>query len=305
LYKARKEYFEQQLRYAQLGIPALQAVIRRDVKTAYYELWFLQEKSMLFHRLDSIYTSLFAAADLRVRTGEAAGLERIAANTKQQENRAMMQQNIQEMLVQQRQLMMLLNTNAILLADDRPLDKMDLRLAVSDSLHPLLILQRQNVQVAASNVSIQKNTNKPEFSGRFFTQRVWGAPDPYSGFSVTAAFPLFGVVAYRNKVKAAEAETTVQQRQFAYQAQQLSVQKSKSLADIEKSLSMLKFYESSGLQQSDQIIQAATLSYRSGEISFAELSQFIGQAIETKRNYLQALNQYNQSVIQFDYYNNN
>lgn len=305
LYKARKEYFGQQLRYAQLGIPALQAIIRRDVKTAYYELWFLQERSMLFQRLDSIYTSLFAAADLRVKTGEAAGLERIAADTKQKENQAMMQQNAQEMLVQQRQLMLLLNTDEVLLAEDRPLDKMDLRLAINDSLHPLLMLQQQNVQVAESNVSVQKNTNRPEFSGRFFTQRIWGAADPYSGFSVTAAFPLFGAAASRNKVKAAEAETTVQQRQLAYETQQVSIQKSKSLADIQKSLSMLKFYESSGLHQSDEIIRAATLSYRSGEISFAELSQFIGQAIDTKRNYLQALNQYNQSVIQFDYYNNN
>lgn len=289
----------------QLGIPALQAVIRRDVKTAYYELWFLQEKMAMFQRLDSIYTSLYSAADLRVQTGEAAGLERIAADTRQKENQAMMQQNAQEILLQQQQLMMLLNKDSLLLAENRPLEKLPFNVMPGDSLHPLLALQQQNVEVANSNIAVQKNTNKPEFAGRFFTQRLWGAPDPFSGFSVSAAFPLFGSSAYRNKVKAAEAEVSVQQKQLAFQSQQLSTQKRQSIADISKSLSMLRFYESSGLKQSEEIIQAATLSYKAGEISFAELSQFLGQAIDTRRNYLQALNAYNQAVIQFNYYNNN
>ena len=55
---------------------------------------------------------------------------------------------------------------------------------------------------------------------------------------------------------------------------------------------------------SKEIISAATLSYRSGEISFAELGQFLSQAIGIRQGYLDVLNQYNQSAIQFNYYNN-
>lgn len=304
LYKARKEYFNQQLKYAQLGIPALQAVIRRDVKTAYYELWFLQDKMALAQRLDSIYSSLFSAATLRVKTGEAAGLEKIAAETRMKENRAMLEQTTLEIQVQQRQLMLLLNKEDWLLAENKSLEKIQLQLPSGDSLHPLLALQKQNVSIANANVSVQKNTNKPDFSGRFFTQRLWGSADPYTGFSVTAAFPLFGASAYKNKIKAAEAEVNVQQRQYDLQSQQLSTQRMQSLARIRKTLSLLSFYETSGLKQSDEIINAAVMSYKAGEISFAELSQFLGQAIDTKRNYLQALNEYNQSVIQYNYYNN-
>jgi len=67
---------------------------------------------------------------------------------------------------------------------------------------------------------------------------------------------------------------------------------------------MLLFYENSGLKQSEEIIKAALLSYQAGEISFAEMSQFFTQAIDIKKNYLQALNEYNQSVIQYKYYLN-
>ena len=83
------------------------------------------------------------------------------------------------------------------------------------------------------------------------------------------------------------------------QAQKMQLQQ-----EVEKNQSMLSFYESAGLKQAESIIKAATLAYRAGEISFAELSQFLTQAIEIQKNYLDNLNGYNQSVIQYYYYSN-
>jgi len=67
---------------------------------------------------------------------------------------------------------------------------------------------------------------------------------------------------------------------------------------------LLDYYTSAGLKQADAIIKAANLSYRSGEISFAELSQYLTQAIDIQRNYLDVLNEYNQSAIQLNYFTN-
>ncbi|HRD57497.1 MAG TPA: CusA/CzcA family heavy metal efflux RND transporter [Ferruginibacter sp.] len=304
LLKARKEYFNRQLQYHRLNSVALSAVIKKDVYHVYYQLWYLQEKLLLFQRLDSIYTTLYKAAALRFKTGEAAGLEKIAADAKMKELEVMLQQNNKDMLVQQHQLMMLLNLNERLLPVNEPLQKLKFTLALEDSLHPTLALQQQNVNIAASNIAVQKNMNKPEFSGRFFTQRLWAAKDPFTGFSVTASFPLFGNRANINLIKSASAEMEVEQRQLNYQALQLNTERKNALTEIEKNLAMLEFYESTGLQQADEIIRAATLSYNAGEISFAELSQFLSQAIETRKNYLEVLNSFNQSVIQFNYYNN-
>jgi len=242
---------------------------------------------------------------LKVKTGEAAGLDRIAAEARMKEVQARLVENKKEMQVQQEQLMMLLNINAFLLPVNKPLEKLALSIASNDSTHPTLALQQQNVSIANSTINVLKNANKPEFSGRFFSQSLWGVNDPYSGFSVTAAFPLLGNRAYKNKVRAGQAEAELQQKQFDYQTQQLNTQRLQTLTEIEKSSAMLLFYETSGLGQAEEIIRAATLSYNSGEISFAELSQFLSQAIDTRKNYLEVLNRYNQSVIQFNYYNNN
>ncbi|MBS1666508.1 CusA/CzcA family heavy metal efflux RND transporter [Chitinophaga defluvii] len=304
LYAARRKYLNEQLKYAELNTGVLNAAIRRDVRAAYYQLWYLQDKQILFQRLDSIYTTMFQATDVRVRTGDVPKLDKIAAEVKLRELQAFIEQNRKEMIVQQQQLMMLLNQNEWLLPIAKPLGKLDAELLDTANVHPVLSLQQQNVNIASANISLMRNTNKPDFSGRVFSQRLWGAENPFTGFSVTAAFPLFGMGAYRSKVKAAVAEKDVQERTLAYQTQVFQTQRASALADIQKNMSLLNFYESSGLRQADEIISAATLSYRSGEISFADLSQFLSQAISIRQNYLDALNTYNQSAIQFYYYNN-
>lgn len=302
LYVARKNYLREQLKYAELNTEVLEAAITRDVRASYYQLWYLQDRQILLLGLDSIYTNLLKATTLRVRTGDVAKLDQIAADAKMKELQALIAQNQKDMVVQQQQLMILLNQNEWLLPVAARLEQIKIS-ADSNTGHPLIDLQEQNVKIAAANVGVQRNNNRPEFSGRVFSQRLWGAPDPFTGFSVTASIPIFGISANRNRVKNAAAELEVEEKTLHYQAQVLNTQRQKALTEIEKHSALLSFYENWGLQQADEIIKAATLSYKAGEISFAELGQFLGQAIGIRQNYLEVLNTYNQSAIQYKYYN--
>src|SRR5664279_3180437 len=73
LYKAHKKLYGEQLKYNEANTAALDVVIKRDVRTVFYQLWYLQDKLLLFHRLDSIYRSLNDAARLKVKTGDSPG----------------------------------------------------------------------------------------------------------------------------------------------------------------------------------------------------------------------------------------
>ena len=301
LYKARKNYSNEQVKYYQFNSSVINASLKRDIRLVYYQLWYLQEKQKLFRQLDSIYSSMYSAARLRVRVGEVAALDSIAAEAKMKELQAMLRQLGNEMKIQQQGMMQLLNSKEIILPVDLSLEKLPLPQILNDSLHPVLALQQQNINIANANVSVQQNANKPEFLGRFFSQRLYGIKDPYSGFSATIAFPLFGLSAYRNKVKVAQAEVMVQQKQLEYETQSFNIQKQQSLNEIEKDQTLLLFYETTGLQQAQEIIKAATIAYRAGEIGFAELNQFLTQAIDIRKNYLDNLNEYNKAVIQYNY----
>lgn len=304
LYKAQKALYNEELKYFQTSTAAIDAEIKRDVRSVYYQLWYLQDKQKLFQQLDSIYRSMNDAAILKVKTGDSPGLDSIAANVQMQELQALLRQINTDILIQQQLMMQFLNSNDRLLPMLIPLEKLPLTVAGADSVHPAISLQSQNINIASAGIAVIKNENKPEFSGRFFSQRLWGAKDPVSGFSVSAAFPLFGAGAYKNKVKLAQAELAVQQKQFEYGKQVFTTQQAQAEQEVYRNSSMLSFYESSGLKQSESIIKASSLAYRAGEISYAEFSQFLAQAIEIQKNYLDNLNAYNQSVIQYYYYVN-
>ncbi|MBK8496274.1 MAG: TolC family protein [Chitinophagaceae bacterium] len=304
LYRAKKNLYTEQLKYYQANELAIDTDLKRDVRIVYYQLWYLQDKQQLFQRLDSIYRSLSAAAILKVKTGDSRGLDSIAANVRMAELQALLHQIGNDIIIQQQSLSQLLNSTDLILPMMQPLEKLSMPVFSRDSIHPLLALQSQNINIANAGVAVVKNENKPDFSGRFFSQRLWGASDPFTGFSVTASFPLFGASAYRSKVKTAQAEVLLQQRQFEYGKQLFNTKQLQMQQEMKRNNSLLSFYEKSGLRQASEIINASTLAYRAGEISFAELSQFLAQAIDIQKNYLEALNTYNQSVIQYNYFIN-
>lgn len=304
LYSAQKNLFGEQLKYYRLNSYAIDVILKKDVRSVYYQLWYLQDKRKLYQRLDSIYRSLSEAATLKVKTGDSPGLDSIAANVRMQEIQATIVQVASDIEVQQRSLMQLLNTDTAFLSADRPLEKLPLSLQSTDSLHPQLALQQQYLHIATAGIKVVKNENMPEFSGRFFSQRLYGLSNPFSGFSVSVAVPLFSAGANKNKVRVAQAEADLQERQNEYSQQVFVTGRTQAEKEVQKNNAMLAFYERTGLKQSGEIIKASSLAYRAGEISFAELSQFLSQAIDIQRNYLEALNAYNHSVIQYYYYIN-
>jgi cobalt-zinc-cadmium resistance protein CzcA len=305
LYSARKNLLNEQTRSAEYALQVKMVEIRREIAGVYYNLWYYQSKQHLWQRLDSIYSTLAKAAVLRVKTGENAGLDSIAAQAKAKETTVQLRLIQRDIAKQQETLKRLLNTRESLLADSLPLQKVKLEGSVQDTaIHPLLRLQQQQVNIAGAEARVAGQGQMPSFEGRFFSQRLYGVTPPYSGFSVTVGVPLFGRGQYKHAVKAALLEKSYQQTILTDQQLSLHTNYNQELETLQKNNDLLEYYTTTGLIQADAIIKAANLSYRSGEISFAELSQFLTQAIDIQRNYLDVLNEYNQSAIQLNYYTN-
>ena len=303
-YKARREVFEEQTRFSELTIYRSQLEIRRNIQQVYYTLWYLQERRNLYVRLDSIYTSMYDAARLRVKTGEAAGLDSIAAEVRMRELQTQIQQFTSDIRIQEQSLRQLVGNSTVSFNEKSTLPKLQTGFyPTTIDNHPQLQLQQQNIAISDAELRLQRLSRYPDFEGRFFSQRLYGLKNPYSGYSVTALVPIF-TKGYKQRIRAAEIERSIQQRQLDLDRLNLNTSYLQAIQLVERSKVSLNFYENTGLKQADAIVQAASLSYRSGEISFAELSLFLTQAIEIQRNYLAVLNEYNQAVIQANYYIN-
>jgi cobalt-zinc-cadmium resistance protein CzcA len=279
--------------------------IKKDVQATYYNLWYLQSKQFLWQRLDSLYSSLAKAALLRVRTGESAGLDSIAAVSKSKEISVQLSLLQRDIMVEQENMKKLLSTTVRYLPEKSKPDKVPV--SVLDSYlnnHPQLQLQQQQINISDAELNLQQQSRNPNFEGRFFSQRLYGIKNPYSGFSITVGIPLLGGSYYRNKIKAAELEKSYQQTVLDYEKLSLKTSYAQAYQQLQKDNELLSYYENTGLEQAEAILKSANIAYRAGEISFAELSQFVTQSIDTQKNYLDVLNQYNQSAIQLNYYLN-
>ena len=305
VYQARRNLLQEQVRSVELSKQVRALEIKRDVQTAYYTLWYLQNKQQLLTRLDSIYQAMSETAKLKVRTGESAGLDSISAIARSREATIQARSLDRDILVQQELLKRLTNSDRLYLPDSARLNKVSVVYTI-DSLqgHPLVQLQNQNINIAEAEIKVQRQSYKPSFDGRFFSQRLYGASNPYSGFSVSVGVPLFGRAALRNRLRAAELDTDYQRAVVGYERANIMSESVQLMQQIAKYESFLNYYETTGLAQAEAIMKAANISYRAGEISFVDLSQFLAQAIDIQRNYLDVLNQYNQSAIQLNYYLN-
>ncbi len=301
-YQAQKAYLKSQLKRAELLGNSYEVDLRKEVLQTMYQLWYLQAQHSMYQQLDSLYLQLEKTAALRFKTGEAAGLEKMAASVKSREINNLLLQNKQEMQLLQQQLMLLLNQETWFLPPDAPLPKLMATNKPGKTLSPFLAVQQQQIELAEANLKIQQNAAMPEFSGRFFSQRLYGVADPFTGFSVSVALPLWPSGTYKNKIREAKVEKEVQEQQWLWEQQQWVTATRNMQSQVEMNRQKLLFYEESGNKQADELIRTSLLGYRSGALSFADLQQFYTQAIGMKQNYLEALNQYNQSIIQLNYY---
>ena len=69
----------------------------------------------------------------------------------------------------------------------------------------------------------------------------------------------------------------------------------------QQNLQQVKYYQTEGLPMAESIINAAQRSYKAGDIGYIEYTQNLKDAIKIKTDYLTALNNYNQTVIQLNY----
>lgn len=305
LYGMRRDTLRQQvqtLRYAQ-GLKALE--IKQKLQIAYYSLWYLESKRLLLRQQDSFYRMSADIARLQVKTGERAGLDSLSAIAKSMEAALLVQGIESDIMNAQLDLQVLLQSDTLFLPPAEMLEKIQAEYETDMPLqHPALLLQQQSLMSAAAGIRFARKAWLPELSVRAFSQRLYGMPDPVSGYSVSVGIPLLGMGSYRHQVKAAKLQYQYLEQSFRYEQSLWQVHLRQSVKSMEKYQRALRYYEPTGLAQADAILAAARMAYGGGQIGITEYLAFFTQAMDIRNRYLEALHQYNLQVIQMNYYLN-
>jgi len=102
---------------------------------------------------------------------------------------------------------------------------------------------------------------------------------------------------YTARIKAAQVETQEAENNYRLLQHNLQAQYRQALQAYEKDKRSLEYYEKTALPNAQLILQQGLKAFRSGEVQYVEYLQAIKTGNELQLNYLDQLNQYNQSVL--------
>ncbi len=283
------------------------------VKSTYERLLYQHTVRELLLSQDSLYTDFARASALRYRTGESNLLEMTTAETQLQEIKNSVRLNEADIYISQMQLQVLLKTDA-------PVDvtaKLTKRILPLDSMHvlesnPQIQLANQQVKINQLLKRVENSRLVPDFSIGYFNQTLIGYQNTtgsdvfydksnrFSGFTAGIQIPLW-FAPQAARAKAASHMEEASRETAEYIRHTLFSEYEQALRELDKNQASLVYYETSALKNADLILSQARKAYQGGEIGYVEYLQSLRNAIAIKSNYLQALHQYNLSVIRVEF----
>jgi cobalt-zinc-cadmium resistance protein CzcA len=285
------------------------------VKQVYWHSVYLAARQKLLAYQDSLYTGFLRAAELRANSGETNKLEMITARSQSMEIKNALFQVTSDMGVYARKLMILLNSSSGLSPLDQELRRMD-AVVMSDSLsieqNPSLGYVRQQVEVSRLAKGLERSQLLPDLSLGYFSQTIIGTQDVngmprefgqdyrFTGVQAGIAFPLwFGP--YTSRAKAARINEDIAKTDAEYYSKTLTGDYQSLLDEFKKFSMSVEFYEKQAVPEADLIIDQATRSYKAGAMDYLDYVLNLNRALDIRHNYLDAINNYNLTIISIDY----
>lgn len=285
-----------------------------EVKSIYFQLLFEEAQRKLLVSQDSLYSDFANAALLRYQTGETNLLEKTTAETQRLEIQNLQRQNLADIEISGARLKALLKSDSSIEASEI-LRKRAVPAEISAGQiqnNPSLKLIHQEVTISQQYKRMEKSKIMPDLLVGGFVQSLTGIQNvngqdvfyprskQFTGFQVGLAIPLW---IKPNLARASAAQ--FQEESMRKKAQQYEITLAgnfeQALRELDKSTATINYYETSALQNAALILSQARKAFHAGEISYVEYLQSLKISLGIRSNYLQALNQYNQSIVTLEF----
>ena len=313
VYTNQKKLLQENYAAAQARTQLTQQQLKSHVSSLFYELLWLQQKKTLLVYADSIYRLLENKANLRFTKGATDVLEKATAQSNRQKYTNQLQLLAKDISIRQQQF-------NLLLQDSIPyVPKHDsLKIEVPASLFktadvaqlPAMQWSRHQTEAAKWQWKTERSRMLPDFVLGYNNLSITGMQTSANGtdvyydrndrfhyVTVGLTIPVF-FSAQSARIAASKVEWQSAQKQQELLLLQLKTNSGTALQEVEKYTEALHYYETEGLKNADTIIKAANRQFESGAIDYLQWVLVINQAIAIKNDYLDAVNAYNQAVIQ-------
>ena len=179
------------------------------------------------------------------------------------------------------------------------LPEINLRNSTLVKNHPVLQFLQQQIMAKELAINSEKAKANPSFNLGLNAQSL-DKETPFFYGSLGINIPLF-----RNGIKAktqvATLETEIAKKELEKSQQELETLFLQEFQLQKQYLEQVNFYKTEGLPMAETIINSAQRLYKSGDIGYIEYTQNLKDANKIKTDYLIAMNNYNQTIINIQY----
>lgn len=291
--------------------------LTQQVKSVWYTLWLAKNKQTLLKEQDSIYQKFVKAAELRYKTGETNLLEKATATAQFAQIQIMRKQNEADIAIFKNRLQVLLNDTSafeINMGALTPREIGNFSEATNIEGNPTLSHFKSQIKVAEQEKEVEQAKLLPDITLGYFNQSLNGPnqdltgnpviftpADRFTGFQVGVSIPIFGAAGQASVIKAESLKKQESEMLFTATKNELQGLLNSLLQQFEKDKSNLTYYKENALPQADLILTQAQKGFDAGAIGYVEYTQGLTQALSIKLNYLQIINEYNQTIIQIEF----
>jgi cobalt-zinc-cadmium resistance protein CzcA len=299
-----------------------QEVIKNEliaqVKSTYYELWYLKSKQNVLQQQDSIYARFQYAANLRFKTGESNALEQATANAELADIQIALKDNASIIKAYQLQLQNLINSDSLVDINVGRLEvksSMFSEVSVDTSVvskNPLVSFYKSRVEVADKERSVESAKMLPDITLGYFNQSfigngetasgtptVFDSGDRFTGVQLGLNIPIF-FNSHSAKIKAAKIHKMENESQLEAVTNYTQTQLQTALASLKKDQQNLEFYSLNALPQAELLLKNSQRGFQEGEIEYVEYIQGLNRALNIQTKYLAFVNQFNQTLIKIE-----
>ena len=296
--QARRLYFERRQAAAAAGLQLTRQQIAQSIRELYQHIGFIQSESALYRRLDSLYQSVAAIAQLRYAAGEVSKAEQLALEDKAAQMRLALQTTGHEIEFDRVVLGQLLGLPGQVFPISEPFQRMSFSLAdtalVENSARSSL--HRSAIGISESEQALVAAQRAPAFSGGLMVQYLPNGRI-LPGWQLGVQIPL---ITKSLRSEQAAAAIAAQSSSATYRADLLEQrsQMAHLLHEQEKYEIRLAYYDAKGKALAEELLRMALLNYRAGEIGFVEFTQTAEQASAIELDYLENLLGLNMTIIE-------
>jgi len=286
-----------------------------QVKQVYWQYVYLTSKQKLLAYQDSLYSGFLKAAELRAISGETNKLEMITARSQSLEIKNHLFQVTADIGIFSRKLSLLLNSSILAVPVEKNLHKIDVSFltdSVSLEQNPSLGYARQQVEVSKVERKLERSQMLPDLNIGYFSQTIigtqdvdgvalrFGPEDRFTGIQAGISVPVW-FKPYSAKIKAAKINESIARTDAESYNKSVTGNYITLLDEYSKFSSSVDYYEKQAVPEAEIIIDQATRSYRAGALDYLDYVLTLDRALAIKQNYLEALNNCNQTIISIEY----